>query len=153
MKFMLALIKTILNNNESTPINVPADASSNHSFDNAINAIQQPMPISIHIINTIIALSNEWFDDASAGTLIGVLSLLLSIVLGYLSVMFTYGYGELIESTMQIRDKLCGTSTSYTSSSMGGGYTSTPPTGRYSAPTSSSGHSGGGKSFGARRSL
>ena len=42
-------------NSESTPINVPADASSNHSFDNAINAIQQPMPISIHIINTIIA--------------------------------------------------------------------------------------------------
>ena len=75
------------------------------------------------------------------------------LILGYLSVIFIYGYGELIESTMQIRDKLCGTSTSYTSSSMGGGYTSTPPTGRYSAPTSSSGHSGGGKSFGARRSL
>ena len=94
--------------------------------------------IGIGCCIAFIALSNEWFDDASAGTLIGVLSLLLSIVLGYLSVMFTYGYGELIEST---------------SSSMGGGYTSTPPTGRYSAPTSSSGHSGGGKSFGARRSL
>ena len=100
--------------------------------------------IGIGCCIAFIALSNEWFDDASAGTLIGVLSLLLSIVLGYLSVMFTYGYGELIESTMQIRDKLCGTSTSYTS---------TPPTGRYSAPTSSSGHSGVGKSFGARRSL
>ena len=100
--------------------------------------------IGIGCCIAFIALSNEWFDDASAGTLIGVLSLLLSIVLGYLSVMFTYGYGELIESTMQIRDKLCGTST---------GYTSTPPTGRYSAPTSSSGHSGVGKSFGARRSL
>ena len=109
--------------------------------------------IGIGCCIAFIALSNEWFDDASAGTLIGVLSLLLSIVLGYLSVMFTYGYGELIESTMQISDKLCGTSTSYTSSSMGGGYTSTPPTGRYSAPTSSSGHSGVGKSFGARRSL
>lgn len=36
--------------------------------------------IGIGCCIAFIALSNEWFDDASAGTLIGVLSLLLSIV-------------------------------------------------------------------------
>ena len=74
-----------------------------------------------------------FFDDKETGIVIGVLAIIVFLILGYLSVIFIYGYGELIESTMQIRDKLCGTSTSYTSSSMGGGYTSTPPTGRYSA--------------------
>ena len=95
-------------------------------------------------ITSISVSSSMFFDDKETGIVIGVLAIIVFLILGY---------GELIESTMQIRDKLCGTSTSYTSSSMGGGYTSTPPTGRYSAPTSSSGHSGGGKSFGARRSL
>ena len=110
--------------------------------------------IGIGFCSTSISVSSSmFFDDKETGIVIGVLAIIVFLILGYLSVIFIYGYGELIESTMQIRDKLCGTSTSYTSSSMGGGYTSTPPTGRYSAPTSSSGHSGGGKSFGARRSL
>ena len=95
-------------------------------------------------ITSISVSSSMFFDDKETGIVIGVLAIIVFLILGYLSVIFIYGYGELIESTMQIRDKLCGTSTSYTS---------TPPTGRYSAPTSSSGHSGGGKSFGARRSL
>ena len=77
-------------------------------------------------ITSISVSSSMFFDDKETGIVIGVLAIIVFLILGYLSVIFIYGYGELIESTMQIRDKLCGTSTSYTSSSMGGGYTSTP---------------------------
>lgn len=87
-------------------------------------------------------------DKIGIGIGTGILLLAVCLIWGYLSVIFIYGYGELIESTMQIRDQLCGKSTGYTPAPpTSTGYTSTPLT-SYGSHTS-----GGSKSFGVRSSL